>query len=115
MLRQLQQGAAIALVSDAGTPAINDPGADLVAAAAAAGLPVYPVPGPSAVLAALVGSGLPTARFLYCGFPAAKAAARRKQLAALAAQQGTLVFFVSPHALLGTLEDAAAALGPLRR
>lgn len=115
MLRQLQQGAAIALVSDAGTPAINDPGADLVAAAAAAGLPVHPVPGPSAVLAALVGSALPTAPFLYCGFLAAKPGARRKQLAALAAQQATLVFFVSPHALLATLEDAVVALGPQRR
>ncbi|KAL4458213.1 hypothetical protein ABPG75_013078 [Micractinium tetrahymenae] len=114
VLRQLQQGAAIALVSDAGTPAINDPGADLVSAAAAAGLPVYPVPGPSAVLAALVGSGLPTAQFLYCGFVAAKAA-RRKQFAALAGQQATLVFFASPHALLGALEDAAEAFGPERR
>ena len=115
VLRQLQQGAAIALVSDAGTPAINDPGADLVAAAAAAGLPVIPVPGPSAVLAALVASGLPTAQFLYCGFTAPKSGARRKQLTPLAGQPATLIFFVSPHSLVAALADAAAVLGGQRR
>lgn len=115
VLRQLRQGAAIALVSDAGTPAINDPGADLVAAAAAEGLPVIPVPGASAVLAGLVASGLPTRQFLYCGFTAPKSGARRKQFGALAGQEATLVFYVSPHALLAALEDAAAALGPERR
>lgn len=115
MLRQLRQGAAIALVSDAGTPAINDPGADLVAAAAAEGLPVIPVPGASAVLAGLVASGLPTAQFLYCGFTAPKSSARQKQFAALAAQQATLVFYVSPHSLLAALEDAVAVLGADRR
>ena len=87
VLRQLRGGAAVAMVSDAGTPAINDPGADLVAAAAAEGLPVVPVPGASAVLAALVASGLPTDSFLYCGFTAAKGGARRRQLAALAAAE----------------------------
>lgn len=115
MLRQLQQGAAVALVSDAGTPAINDPGAALVAAAAAAGVDVIPVPGASAVLAAVVASGLPTDRFLFCGFTAPKGGARRKQLAQLAAQEATLVFYVSPHSLLAALEDAAAVLGGERR
>ncbi len=115
VLRQLRQGAAIALVSDAGTPAINDPGADLVAAAAAEGLPVIPVPGASAVLAGLVASGLPTRQFLYCGFTAPKASARQKQFAALATQEATLVFYVSPHSLLAALGDAAAVLGPGRR
>lgn len=115
VLRQLQQGAAVALVSDAGTPAINDPGAALVAAAAQAGLPVIPVPGASAVLAALVAAGLPTDRFLFCGFAAAKPSARRRQLAGLAGVDATLVLYVSPHALLAALEDAAAALGGERR
>lgn len=115
VLRQLQQGAAIALVSDAGTPAINDPGAALVAAAAAAGLPIIPVPGASAVLAALVAAGLPTDRFLFCGFAAAKPSARRRQLAGLAGIDATLLLYVSPHALLGALEDAAAVLGGERR
>lgn len=115
VLRQLRQGAAIALVSDAGTPAINDPGADLVAAAAAEGLPIIPVPGASAVLAGLVASGLPTQQFLYCGFTAPKSGARQKQFAALAGQEATLVFYVSPHSLLAALGDAAAVLGPDRR
>lgn len=115
VLRQLQQGAAVALVSDAGTPAINDPGAGLVAAAAAAGLPIVPVPGASAVLAGLVGSGLPTDRFLYCGFTAPKSGARQKQLAALAGTDATLVLYVSPHSLLAALADAAQVLGAHRR
>lgn len=115
MLRQLRQGAAVALVSDAGTPAINDPGADLVAAAAAEGLPIIPVPGASAVLAGLVASGLPTHQFLYCGFTAPKSGTRQKQFAALAGQEATLVFYVSPHSLLAALGDAAAVLGPDRR
>ena len=115
VLRQLQQGAAIALVCDAGTPAINDPGADLVAAAAAANVRVIPVPGPSAVLAAVVASGLPTQQFLYCGFTAPKAGARQKQLSKLAGQEATLVFYVSPHSLLATLEDAVQVLGAHRR
>lgn len=115
VLRQLQQGASVALVSDAGTPAINDPGAALVAAAAAAGLPIIPVPGPSAVLAAVVASGLPTQQFLFCGFTAAKASARRKQFTGLAAQAATLVFYVSPHSLVTALEDAVAVLGAHRR
>ncbi|EFN54442.1 hypothetical protein CHLNCDRAFT_25140 [Chlorella variabilis] len=115
VLRQLQQGAAIALVCDAGTPAINDPGADLVAAAAAANVRVIPVPGPSAVLAAVVASGLPTQQFLYCGFTAPKAGARQKQLSKLAGQEATLVFYVSPHSLLAALEDAVQVLGAHRR
>lgn len=115
MLRQLQQGAAIALVSDAGTPAINDPGAGLVAAAAAAGLPVIPVPGASAVLAAVVAAGLPTHQFLFAGFTAPKSGARQKQFARLAALEATLVFYVSPHSLLAALQDAAAVFGADRR
>ncbi|GAB4820405.1 hypothetical protein N2152v2_007451 [Parachlorella kessleri] len=111
----LQQNAAIALVSDAGMPCVNDPGAALVAAAAEHGLSVVPVPGPSSVLAALVGSGLPTDRFLFCGYTPPKTSARRKFFADLQGSQATLLFFCPPHGLLGTLEDAAATLGRLRR
>ena len=84
MLERLRAGAAVALVSDAGMPAVSDPGAGLIAAAAAAGLRVIPVPGPSAALAALVASGLPTAEFHFAGFLPPKAAARRQRLAHLA-------------------------------
>ncbi len=115
VVRQLRAGAAIALVSDAGMPAVSDPGEGLVASAAAAGVAVVPVPGPSAVLAALVASGLPTAEFLFGGFAAAKPAARRAQFARVADLEATLIFFASPHALLGVLEDAAASLGATRR
>lgn len=84
VLERLHEGAAVALVSDAGMPAVSDPGAGLVAAAAAAGLRVIPVPGPSAALAALVASGLPTAEFHFAGFLPPKAHARRRRLAELA-------------------------------
>ncbi len=84
MLERLRAGAAVALVSDAGMPAVSDPGAGLVAAAAAAGARVVPVPGPCAALAALVASGLPTAAFHFAGFLPPKAHARRARLAALA-------------------------------
>lgn len=83
VLALLRADAAVALVSDAGMPAINDPGAQLVAAAAAAGLPVVPIPGPSAVLTALVGSGLPTERFTFCGYTPPKGSARRSLFAEL--------------------------------
>jgi len=76
---ELQGGAALALVSDAGVPAINDPGAQLIAAAVEEGVKVVPVPGPSATLTALVGAGLPTASFIFCGFAEAKTTARKKQ------------------------------------
>lgn len=76
---QLRGGAALALVSDAGVPAINDPGAQLIAAAVEHGISVVPVPGPSATLTALVGAGLPTASFTFCGFAEAKTSARIKQ------------------------------------
>jgi 16S rRNA (cytidine1402-2'-O)-methyltransferase len=84
VLERLRAGAAVALVSDAGMPAVSDPGAGLVAAAAAAGARVVPVPGPCAALAALVASGLPTAAFHFAGFLPPKAHARRARLAALA-------------------------------
>jgi 16S rRNA (cytidine1402-2'-O)-methyltransferase len=101
----------VALVSDAGTPTISDPGGALVEAALAAGHRVVPIPGPSAVLAALAASGLPTARFLFVGFPPRHAAERRAALAELRAEPSTLVLFEAPHRLRGTLADALAVLG----
>src|SRR5215204_6445632 len=111
MIHRLRDGQALALVSDAGTPLVSDPGYKLVQAAIAEGLPVTPIPGPSAVLTALVVSGLPTDRFFFEGFLPAKSAARRTRLAALAAVPGTLMLFESPHRLPEMLADAAAVLG----
>ncbi len=112
LLARLEAGAALALVSDAGTPLVSDPGFKLVADAVAKGLPVTGVPGPSAVLAALVVAGLPTDRFFFEGFLPQKGAARRQRAAALAHVPGTLVFFESPRRLAECLEDLAVVLGP---
>jgi 16S rRNA (cytidine1402-2'-O)-methyltransferase len=112
LLGRLRDGASVALVSDAGTPAISDPGYKLVRDAAAQGSAVFPIPGPSAVLAALVASGLPTDRFLFQGFLPPRSAARRRVLEELAAVPATLVLFESPQRLGEMLTDAAAVLGP---
>ena len=112
LIARLQSGASLALVSDAGTPLVSDPGFRLVADALANGVEVISVPGPSAVLAALVVAGLPTDRFFFEGFLPPKSAARRQRIAALAPIPGTLVFFESPRRLAETLEDLAAVLGP---
>ncbi len=101
----------IALVSDAGTPSINDPGYELVRAALAAGHTVSPVPGPSAPIAALAASGLPTDSFLYLGYLPRKAKARRDLLAANAHQPHTLIFLEAPHRLPAALADLEAVLG----
>lgn len=114
VLTRLQAGERVALVSDAGTPAVSDPGYRLVAACVAAGLRVEPIPGPSAVLAALVASGLPTDRFAFDGFLPRKGAARRRRLAELAAEPRTIVLFAAPHRVAHDLDDLAAALGPER-
>jgi 16S rRNA (cytidine1402-2'-O)-methyltransferase len=114
VLARLATGERIALVSDAGTPAVSDPGYRLVAACVAAGLRVEPVPGPSAVLAALVASGLPTDRFAFDGFLPRKGRARRQRLAELAFEPRTIVLFAAPHRVGNDLEDLAAALGPDR-
>jgi 16S rRNA (cytidine1402-2'-O)-methyltransferase len=98
-------------VSDAGTPAISDPGYKLVRAALDQGSAVFPVPGPSAVLAALVASGLPTDRFLFAGFLPPRSAARRRILSELAPVPATLVLFESPQRLAQMFADAAAVLG----
>ena len=111
LVARLREGAALALVSDAGTPLISDPGFRLVGDALAAGVAVTPVPGASAILTALVVAGLPTDRFFFEGFLPPKSAARRQRIAALAAVPGTLVFFESPRRLVDTLADLAAVLG----
>lgn len=112
LLARLATGAALALVSDAGTPLISDPGYKLVTAAVEENIPLISVPGASAVLAALVVAGLPTDRFFFEGFLPSKSAARRQRIAELASIPGTLVFFESPHRVAETLVDLDAVLGP---
>ncbi len=112
LLARLTGGAALALVSDAGTPLISDPGFKLVADALSQNIAVVSVPGASAVLAALVVAGLPTDRFFFEGFLPQKSAARRGRIAELSAIPGTLVFFESPRRVAETLNDLAAVLGP---
>jgi 16S rRNA (cytidine1402-2'-O)-methyltransferase len=113
-LAVLQAGGSVALVSDAGTPLVSDPGARLVGAAIAAGHAVVAVPGPSAVLAALAVSGLPAVPFHFEGFLPRRAGDRARRLAALAARTETLVFFESPRRVAATLRELARALGPRR-
>ena len=111
MVHRVREGQALALVSDAGTPLVSDPGYKLVQAAIEEGLPVTPIPGPSAVLTALVASGLPTDRFFFEGFLPPKSGARRARLGELAGIPGTLMLFEGPHRLPEMLTDAAAVLG----
>jgi len=111
LIARLEAGAALALISDAGTPLVSDPGFKLVAEAIEKGIPVTSAPGASAVLAALVVAGLPTDRFFFEGFLPHKSGARRQRAAALSAVPGTLVFFESPRRLAESLEDLAAVLG----
>ncbi len=101
----------VALVSDAGTPALNDPGYELVRAVLEAGHQVSPIPGPSAPIAALVVSGLPTDRFLYLGYLARKSTDRRRQLQEVRAFPYTLIFLETPHRLLASLKDLMAEFG----
>ncbi len=111
VIEQLKHGKSVALVSDAGTPLVSDPGYRLVRAAHENGIKVTPVPGPSAVTAALSICGLPTDRFAFEGFPPAKKAARRKWLQARAADERTLVFFEAVHRIAATLADMVDAFG----
>ena len=104
----------VALVSDAGTPGVNDPGADLVSAAAAAGVPVVAVPGPSAVTAAIAVSGLDADQFVYLGFLPRRRADRKRLLASLRAESRDLLAFEAPHRLRAALEDVLDALGDRR-
>jgi 16S rRNA (cytidine1402-2'-O)-methyltransferase len=111
LVRRLQQGESVALVSDAGTPLISDPGARLVSAAHAAGLRVEPIPGPSAAMAALSASGFSADQFLFAGFAPARAEARRKWLTQLAAEDRPLVLYEAPHRIRDTLVDMLSILG----
>ncbi len=113
LLLRLQTGS-VAMITDAGTPLISDPGRRLVEQALAAGIPVTPVPGPSALTAALSVAGLPAERFVFEGFLPARAHGRRRRLAELAGETRTLVLFESPHRLRACLADLAAAFGPER-
>ena len=111
LLADLQAGKRVALISDAGTPLISDPGFLLVREAVAAGVRVEPIPGPSAPLAALVASGLPPYPFTFAGFAPPKSGKRRTFYRKLAELAHTLVVFESPHRILASLDDAAAELG----
>lgn len=111
VLGVLAAGKTVAVVSDAGTPTVSDPGARLVAAAVAVGVTVTTVPGPSAAVAALVVSGLPTARFCFEGFLARRGSDRRRRLEALATEERTTLIHEAPGRLAATLADLAAACG----
>jgi 16S rRNA (cytidine1402-2'-O)-methyltransferase len=111
LVERLQAGEVIALVSDAGVPLVSDPGYRLVKAAVDAGIPVEPIPGPSAALAALVASGLPTDAFHFGGFLPAKQGQRAKALEELADEQATLIFYEAPHRILEALEAVEQVLG----
>ena len=107
----LKQGSDIAVVSDAGTPSISDPGFRLVRAAIDNDVPVVPVPGPSALISALVAAGLPTDEFFFAGFLPSRTSARRARLTELRSVPGTLIFYEAPHRLAATLKDAYESLG----
>jgi 16S rRNA (cytidine1402-2'-O)-methyltransferase len=111
ILRQLEDGRSVALVTDAGTPGISDPGFLLVREARAAGVPVVPVPGPSAVAAALSAAGVPADHFVFDGFPPVKPGRRLNRLRALRELETTLVLYESPHRILATLEAIGEVFG----
>lgn len=115
ILDRILAGETCALVSDAGSPAISDPGEDLVRQCAEAGVTVCAIPGPCAVITALSISGLPTGRFTFEGFLSTAKKSRREHLESLQAETRTMVFYEAPHKLLSTLEDMSAAFGPGRR
>jgi 16S rRNA (cytidine1402-2'-O)-methyltransferase len=111
-LQQLREGMQIALVSDSGTPLVSDPGYDIVFACRREGIRVVPVPGASAAVAALIGSGLPTDSFFFAGFLPARSSQRKRKLEELAAVPATLIFYEAPHRILASLADMLAVLGP---
>lgn len=115
LIAELQTGARIALASDAGMPGISDPGSYLVAQAVAAGITVFPVPGPSAVVSALAASGLDTTTFLFAGFAPSRSGERRRFFENLQEERATLVFYEAPHRILETLRDAKEIFGANRR
>jgi 16S rRNA (cytidine1402-2'-O)-methyltransferase len=111
LIERLKQGTNIAVVSDAGTPSISDPGFRLVRAAIENEIVIVPVPGPSALIAALIAAGLPTDEFFFAGFLPSRVSARRARLAELQSVPGTLIFYEAPHRLAETLNDAYEILG----
>jgi 16S rRNA (cytidine1402-2'-O)-methyltransferase len=111
LIARLQAGESVALVSDAGTPVVSDPGAMLVAAAHAGGVRVEPIPGPSAVVAALSACGFPETQFTFIGFPPVRSKARKQLFAGLAAETRTLVFYEAPHRIRATLADMFEVFG----
>src|ERR1043165_530364 len=111
IIARLQAGDSVALVSDAGTPLISDPGAHLVGQAHRAGIPVLPIPGPNAAIAALSASGLAEQSFIFAGFPPSRSKARQTWLAELAAERRILIFYEAPHRIRPTLEDMLQVLG----
>ncbi|MEW6724196.1 MAG: 16S rRNA (cytidine(1402)-2'-O)-methyltransferase [Bacillota bacterium] len=114
VIEELLAGKTVAVISDAGTPGISDPGEALVRAAIDQGIPVVPVPGPSAVVAALCASGLPTTRFTFCGFLPRHGKDRRALLQELAHRPDTLIFYEAPHRLVESLRDLLTELGDRR-
>jgi 16S rRNA (cytidine1402-2'-O)-methyltransferase len=115
LLARLQAGESVALISDAGTPLISDPGYRLVARARALQIAVTPIPGPCALIAALCASGLPSDRFVFEGFLPAKSSARQQRLLALRDDTRTVIFYESPHRIEDSLEDMARVMGEQRR
>jgi 16S rRNA (cytidine1402-2'-O)-methyltransferase len=111
LLQMLREGKNIALVSDSGTPLVSDPGYELVSACRKEGIPVIPIPGPSAVIAALSGSGLPSDSFFFAGFLPARGSPRKRRLEELAGIPSTLILYEAPHRILNSLEDMIAVLG----
>ncbi|MDD2273194.1 MAG: 16S rRNA (cytidine(1402)-2'-O)-methyltransferase [Desulfuromonadaceae bacterium] len=111
ILNALRQGKSVALISDAGTPCVSDPGYQLVRDAVAENIPVVPVPGACAAITALTASGLPTDNFTFAGFPPSRQGKRRTFLSAINALPGTLVLYEAPHRLIDTLNDIREVLG----
>jgi 16S rRNA (cytidine1402-2'-O)-methyltransferase len=114
LIEQIERGASVALVSDAGMPLVSDPGRHLVELCVERGIPVIPIPGPSALVAALAASGLDTSEFLFAGFLPARAGERARKLRELAAEPRTMVFYEAPHRLAATLRAALEILGDRR-
>jgi 16S rRNA (cytidine1402-2'-O)-methyltransferase len=111
IIARLQAGESVALVSDAGTPVISDPGRQLVASAHAAGIRVEPIPGPNAAIAAMSASGIGSGEFFFAGFPPPRSASRKKWLASLASMPHAIIIYEAPHRVRQTLEDISAVLG----
>jgi 16S rRNA (cytidine1402-2'-O)-methyltransferase len=111
LIQMLQEGKNVALVSDSGTPLISDPGYRIVSSCRQEGIQAIPIPGPSAAIAALTGSGLPSDSFFFAGFLPARSSLRRRRLEQLAQIPATLIFYEAPHRILSCLEDMAAIFG----